>query len=322
MIKLINISTYDTDLKRFQYDKEKISDFIYENNMQGIELLNPRGWDEKVIDKELIKGVHLSYYPNWIDFWKGDKKALFTQFENEEEIKNYYGGLDPKVLIKKYREEIKCADKIGAKYVVFHVSQVYLKETFTYKFCISNREVIKYTIEFVNEIFKELDTNITILFENLWWPGLTFLDKGETKNFIEGIEYENKGFVLDTGHLLNGNPYVKNEEDGIEYILKTVSNLGELKDYIKLIHLNLSLSGESTLNKIKKYRNEELTLKTMKEEIWNHIISIDLHKPFTSKNVQKIINLIKPIYVTYEFITRSNEEHRRYIETQNKALEK
>ncbi len=56
--------------------------------------------------------------------------------------------------------------------------------------------------------------------------------------FIENIEYEHKGLMLDTGHLLNTNLDINTEEEGIDYLIETVKNLGDMKDYIKGIHLN------------------------------------------------------------------------------------
>ncbi|MDO7206222.1 hypothetical protein Q5M85_21135 [Paraclostridium bifermentans] len=41
----------------------------------------------------------------------------------------------------------------------------------------TDKDVIDASIELVNEIFKDLDTEVTILFENLWWPGLRMVDK-------------------------------------------------------------------------------------------------------------------------------------------------
>lgn len=37
---------------------------------------------------------------------------------------------------------------------------------------------------------------------------------------FEKIKHKNVGIMLDTGHLMNTNPELQTEEDGIEYILK------------------------------------------------------------------------------------------------------
>ncbi|MBZ9684987.1 hypothetical protein G9F72_001260 [Clostridium estertheticum] len=58
----------------------------------------------------------------------------------------------------------------------------------------------------------------------------------------------------------------------------------------------------------------------MKKNVLFHIMKIDMHKPFSDVDVKKLINLIDPQYVIYEFITRSLEELDEYITIQNKAL--
>ena len=260
------------------------------------------------------------HYPVWLDFWNGDEEGLFEEFSSKEDIINYYGKLDKKVIIDKYREEIKLAEKLNAEYAVFHVSNVRTKDCFSYEFTYTDKEVIDATIEIVNEIFKGLDNNITILFENLWWPGLKMTDPELVGYFIENIEYENKGIMLDTGHLLNTNLDINNEEEGIEYLIETISNLGDMKDYIKGIHLSKSLSGKYVKEQIEKYKNKDIDYSKANNEIIYHILNIDEHKPFTDNKINNLIEMINPKFLVYEFITTSLEELSDFIKTQNKVL--
>lgn len=320
MLKLINLSTYKYDMDRFHCDSLEITNLLEKHNMHGIELLNPIMWDENIIPTKTIKGVHLKYYPVWLDFWNNNTKELLRQFGSMDEVKSYYGGTTRECIIGDYRKEIQVADKMGAQYVVFHVSHVQLEHVYTYDFTYSNAEVIDATAELVNEVFKGLDTNIEILFENLWWPGLTMLHKDAIYRLLEKVDYLNKGIMLDTGHLMNTNFNLKDEKQGIQYILDTINNLGELKNFIKGIHLNCSLSGEYVMEEIKKVSKGELIYDEIKESVLFHVMKLDMHKPFTDGDVKKIIELIKPEYVVYEFITTSLEEFEEYITIQNKAL--
>ena len=260
------------------------------------------------------------HYPVWLDFWNGDEEGLFEEFSSKEDIINYYGKLDKKVIIDKYREEIKIAEKLNAKYAVFHVSNVRTKDCFNYEFTYTDKEVVDATIEIVNEIFKGLDTNITILFENLWWPGLKMTDPELVRYFIENIEYENKGIMLDTGHLLNTNLDINNEEEGIEYLIETINNLGDMKDYIKGIHLSKSLSGKYVKEQIEKYKNKDIDYSKANNEIIYHILNIDEHKPFTDNKIDNLIEMINPKFLVYEFITTSLEELSNFIKIQDKVL--
>ncbi|WP_461615775.1 TIM barrel protein [Clostridium sp. Marseille-QA1073] len=320
MLKLINFSTYKYDTERFNCDSKRLDEFLEKNNIDGIELLKPIMWEKKTIFKDVIKGVHLSYYPSWIDFWNENQKELLKQFGDIDNIKKYYGDIKKDIIVENYREEIEIADRIGAEYVVFHVSHVQLEHAYSYNFTYSDYEVIEATAELINEIFKGLNTNIKLLFENLWWPGLTMLDKNMALTLLEKVNYSNKGFMLDTAHLMNTNHHLEDEDQGIKYLLKVVKDLGDLKNFIKGIHLNFSLSGKYIIEQIEKNNKNKLTLKEMNENIHRHIINIDKHEPFSNKGIKSLVELINPEYVIYEFITSSLNELEEYIKIQHNAL--
>ena len=138
--------------------------------------------------------------------------------------------------------------------------------------------------------------------------------------FIENIEYKNKGIMLDTGHLLNTNLDINNEEEGIEYLIETINNLGDMKDYIKGIHLSKSLSGKYVKEQIEKYKNKDIDYSEVNNEIIYHILNIDEHKPFTNNKINNLIEMINPKFLVYEFITTSLEELSNFIKIQDKVL--
>ncbi len=321
MIKLVNLSTYKYDMDRFHCNSSEIINFLEKHNIGGVELLNPLMWNENIIPSSIVKGVHLKYYPTWLDFWNNNEEELLRQFNSMEAVKKYYGGTTRESIIEQYRKEIQQADKIGAEYVVFHVAHVQVEHAYTYDYTYNDEEIIDATAELVNEVFKGLNTNIKLLFENLWQRGLTMVNKDMVSRLLEKVDYFNKGFMLDTGHLMNTNLSLKNEKDGIQYILDTVNNLGELKKFIKGIHLNCSLSGEYVTKQIESNPKDKLSFDYMQKNVLFHIMKIDMHKPFSDNTVKQLINIIEPEYVIYEFITRSVEELEEYITIQNKSLQ-
>ena len=111
--------------------------------------------------------------------------------------------------------------------------------------------------------------------------------------FIENIEYKNKGIMLDTGHLLNTNLDINNEEEGIDYLVETISNLGDMKDYIKGIHLSKSLSGKYVKEQIEKYKNKDIDYSEANNEIIYHILNIDEHKPFTNNKIKNLFEVTR-----------------------------
>lgn len=322
MIKLINVSTFASDLERFDFDSEKMTSFLKRNNLDGFEVLNINNWNGVIPPKNTIKGVHLKYFPIWLDFWKGNSSELLNQFKTIDNVVNYYGGKTRDIIVEHYRDEITRASMSGAHYVVFHVSHVQLEHTYTHKFTYSDFDVVDGTIELINEIFKGLKTEITLLLENLWWPGLTFLDKRIVEELMNRIEYPNKGFILDTAHLMNTNPYLKNQEEGIDYILDKIRKIGDLKQHIKGLHLNCSLSGDYVLQYLndKKFNFDSSDFKKAYGEVFKHIFKIDMHMPFSSPKVRTLVEYINPDYLTYEFLSSSLSQLEEYISTQNRAL--
>ncbi|MCT4620802.1 MAG: sugar phosphate isomerase/epimerase [Marinisporobacter sp.] len=321
MQRLVNISTFSGDLDRFEQNRENMEIFLNKHSLDGFELLQYEPWESHMIPGTMIKGVHMRYYPTWIDFWKGNKKKLLKQFKSEENIRIHYGGENRDHMVSYYKKEIENAEKTGAQYLVFHVSHVEVEHCFNHKFTYTDMDVVECTIELLNEIFHGYEGRLTLLLENLWWPGLTLKDTKIVEKLMSEIKYSNKGFMLDTAHLMNTNPYLQTEEEGVAYILKTIENLGPFKDYIQGIHLNSSLSGSYVLDQLQKSSHDNFSIDYSDfEKIFYHICNIDQHKPFLNVGINKVIDIIKPKYLVYEFITRSLEEMNRYISQQNEVL--
>lgn len=315
MLKLCNLTTYEADLQVFEHNRHVLSSFLASHSIDGIELLIDQPVDEAVLPLQYIKGVHLRYWSNWMDFWLGDKQQLETQFGSQDSLIKYYGGYCRSALVDNYRAEVNKAIAAGAEYAVLHISNARLNEIFTYDFYYKDTQVIDAAIELVNAVLDDLDTNITILFENLWWPGLTLTDKQLASRLLEGIHYPNTGFMLDTGHLMNTNRSLRNQQQGIKYILDTVKNLGELKQAIKGIHLHHSLSGEYVLQTIK-----DADRAFDKDQIMSHILKIDQHLPFEHPDIHKVIDYIQPNYLVHEFMFGSRAELSACLKKQNAAL--
>ena len=49
-------------------------------------------------------------------------------------------------------------------------------------------------------------------------------------------------------------------------------------------------------------------------KVYEHIFQIDRHEPFTAVGVKELVERIEPMYVTYEYITRSREELAEYLD--------
>ena len=320
---MINLSNEKNQLAWFQNDSKHIESFLDRNRIDGIELILHGSEGLELIPQQRVLGLHLRFWPMWLDFWQGDEEELLKQFDSLDNIQHFYGGLTRESLINHYREEFRQAQELAAEYVVFHVSHVQMEHIYTRQYCYDDWDVMKAAAEVANAAFGSTDRGVTILFENLWWPGLTFLDPQKTEAFLQLIDYPRKGFMLDISHLMITNCNLRDEEGACNYILETIEALGELKKYIRGIHLNKSLSGEYLQQ---SHKNKEQKLRSL-SNVWErymearqHIIQIDQHLPFAHPGIKEIIELVAPDYLVYELLADNLTNLERFIAVQNKAL--
>lgn len=317
MLQLVNLSNFSLDNEMLlQNKKEMLEDFLAEHDLDGIEFMLCEPWNQALHPSRFIKGVHLEFWSAWLDFWCEDKLALMKQFNTDVAIARLYGGLKREDWLQRYRENILASVQTGAQYLVFHVSHARGCEIYDWKFSATNREVVESAIEVVNFLAKDIPENVSLLFENLWWPGLTMLDKELVALLMEKVEHKKIGFMLDTGHLMNTNQELKSEDEAVDYILKTVKNLGVYKSCIKGLHLHRSLSGEYVKRMQQKPRYNNPT----PGEIMEHVLKVDEHLPFTTKRVKEIIEFVRPEILVHEFTQMSLEDWHKKVATQMNAL--
>ncbi|MPW26604.1 TIM barrel protein [Alkalibaculum sp. M08DMB] len=320
---LINMVNHESKLSWFENDWAKLRLYLQEYKIDGVELIFYHDYDISAIPNDIAEGMHLIYYPTWLDFWTNNKQNLYDQFREDDNIIAFYGSLDRQSMVDKYKEEFKVAQEMKTSYMVFHVAHVEVEHTFTWEFTYTDKEVLDAATDMINEIYGEVDKGVTLLFENLWWPGLNFLDPVLTKEFFNKINYPNKGFVLDIGHIMITNKELKTLEEACNYIKYILDRNPFLIEHIKTIHLNKSLTGkylrEDHGNKLKKVQDCDNIWDSL-TETRNHISNIDTHVPFDYNGIVEIINKVNPSYVVYEFLPSTLQELTNMIELQNEVL--
>lgn len=336
MRKLMNLSTHPEDLARFGPQAEDLLDFLKRHGLCGAEVIHYGPWDEKKLPREAVYGVHMSFWPIWLDFWQGNEAKLLDEFEDKDTWTKYYGGQDRSILISFYVDELRSAFAMNADYCVFHVSHTSLKDCYTYDFenlsknGQSVEELSKTVIlcfsQLINEVLHILNLEIpegfNVLFENQWWPGLSFTDPQLAKLLLEEIQYPHTGFVLDTGHLMNTNRSLRSESEALTYIRSIIESMGSLRQKIKVIHLNSSLSGayvEEALNNPLLY-DETLAFNERYFKAFSHIGKIDEHKVFKDRGIKELIQWIDPEFVVLEFMTGTLQEAEQMIAEQNSFI--
>ena len=297
----MNFTTSYADVIRLT-SAEDLHDFYKKHGCDGLELMPlPYSTAEApdvylppqkcpLIVPGMVTGIHCCCVGDWMD-------------------------RDRKELIQHYRKDLDYAMRVGAEYVVFHVVQVDDEEGFTYERKRTDREVIDAAAAFINELLDGQNYSFWFLMENLWWPGLTFLEPEDTRALIEQVHYEKKGFMLDTGHYLHTDLDLQTQEEAVEALHRMLDRQKDMIPYIKGIHLQQSLTG----NYVKEWLQTPHELPEDPTErfckVYEHIFRIDKHEPFTVAGVKGLVERIAPLYVTYEYITRNREELAEYLES-------
>lgn len=317
MKTLFNFTTDADDLCRYKNSDDLSADL---SGFDGLELMcfdpDARG----IILPEQVVGIHMSFFPCWLDFWLGDEKALLREFDSLKNVELHYGGPDKSALLQRFQTDLNSARQYGAEYVVFHVSDCSTEEVYTRHFKHTSIEVVDAACQLLNQLFQNVTDGPALLLENLWYPGFDFTDPDLTRRLLEGIEYKNKGIMLDTGHLLHTNPAIRTQEEGLIYIQKQLDSHGELAGLIRGVHLNQSLTGQYEQQVAGKPPILESTYSKRQWQLLEHVLQVDLHQPFTCRGIRDLVHRIAPQYLTYEFISRSRNQHRQYLKEQKDAL--
>lgn len=308
----------DDFLETFQKNQHK----FYSLGLHGMETIVGDYCSPSLFQSLPIKGIHIIYFPTWLDIWRENKKNLLEDFGNLAP----YGISSSQKLIETFRAEFLKAFSLNPHYVVFHVSHVRPQDIFTFNFSYGDKEVLEATTELLNNIFTSefldsLENLPQLLFENLPWPGFRLSGSKEELDFFHNINYPKKGVMLDLSHLICLKKF-SNFSQGADYIWQHLEKIGEMKNYIRGIHLNCSLSkkylSKDFSHLLNKWNNGTLEERYFTEI--SHIKSIDTHSVFESKKILEIIKDIYPDFLIYELSYKNFEDLLNLVEFQNSFL--
>ena len=319
MLELTNLSNADCDVENLLLNRsDTLPEILHTHRLDGIEFMLCAPWDRTMFPAAYIKGIHLMFWPSWLDFWRGDRAALIEEFGSEEKIRAYYGSLYVGDWIAAWKENLRRAAECEPEYLVFHVAHNRTSEMYERRFFLSDEDVIRATIELVHEIAAEIPKGCKLLFENLWWPGLTFRQPHLAALLLEHVNYTDTGFMLDTGHLMNTNLNLKSEAEGAAYVLKVYRELGEVGRRIYGVHLHQSLSGMYTREMMRRHQGTHRSLSW--REGMDYVLHVDRHEPFRTEAARWILDTIQPDYLVHEFLQYSRTDLDQKLRTQRFAL--
>ena len=319
MLELTNLSNADCDVENLLLNRsDTLPEILRTHRLDGIEFMLCATWDRAMFPSAYIKGVHLLFWPTWVDFWHGDRAALMEEFGSEENIRTYYGSLHVSDWIEAWKENLRQAAECAPAYVVFHVAHNRTSEMYRRKFSSTDEDVIRATIELVNEIAAEIPHGCRLLFENLWWPGLTFRHPRLAAMLLEQAAHPETGFMLDTGHLMNTNLDLRSEAEGAAYVEKIYHSLGEVGKRVYGLHLHQSISGMYVREMMYRHAGECRPLDW--QEAMDYVTHVDRHEPFRTEAARRILDVVQPDYLVHEFCQRSRADWEQKIRTQRLAL--
>lgn len=286
----------------------------------GFEIYPTPGYPLETIPPDLARGLHLRFFVMLWDLWRGDLEGLRATFGDLETARLFYGGLERQAVVDCYAGQLAWGRQVGAEYAVFHAAQADLRGLMDWRFPWTWQETIDMSAEIVNQACAGRAPGMPILFENLWWPGgLRLLERAEVERLAERLTIDDWGLALDTGHLLNTNPDLADEAQGVDYIVKVVRDLGPLARRIRAVHLTRSLSGHY----VRQCQSGQVAPPPAEGDFWDrmaaaqiHVGRIDQHEAFETAEIGRLFELIEPDWVVFEFTYHSLDHWRGKIARQ------
>ena len=300
MIETTNFPLSTYSLQQYGSWKE-VRKRVKELGLNGLEVIADPDNLADDIPLSLVKGYHMTFYVDWLDFWRQDEAALMHKFGSWETVDEVYRGTKPEDLLRHFQEDLALGIRLKAPYMVFHVSDVSLEEGYTYRWLHTDQEVLDGAIEFINLLLEGVEPTFDFLVENQWWPGFTFTDPEKTEYLLSHIHYPRVGIMLDTGHLMNTNWGIGSQREGIRYILDMIEKHGELAKSICGLHFHQSVSGAYCRKNVGRLP-EGFPLDYNDEfgRNYSHILQIDRHQPWTDEECVRILEIAQPKYLTHE----------------------
>ena len=263
--------------------------------------------------------------PCWYALWTGDEKGLLDEFGSLAEAEEYYGGpLTRDTLLNKFRRDLYWADRFGAEYLVFHIAESKVIESFTEDYLRTDEEICGACAEMLDALFTERPEGPLLLLENLWQPGMNLRRPEITRDMLAAVKYSNKGIMLDTGHLMNTNTAVNTQEQGlawIHHVIDAHKSAGfDLCGAVRGMHLNASTSGALA----ERVKNDppklEGSYRDRTAKMFFHVFERDQHKPFVISGVKELVERLSPDYLTTELITLDLNDRREKNSSQLKVF--
>ena len=184
----MNMTDCRWDEERF-LDGQDAADYLRKMELDGLELMHCQGGDPSFFPREIICGMHLRNWNDWVDLWQENWEPLREEYGSLKQAEKVYGRLDRNSIIRPLERQLSMAASLGVSYVVFHVCDVKTTELYSYQFLHTDEQVVDAAAELINTLLDGKDYPFEFLMENLWWPGLTMTRPEITERLLAQIHF-------------------------------------------------------------------------------------------------------------------------------------
>jgi len=253
--------------------------------------------------------VHLPYAIDWYRSWCG---GTMDDGYEEGSLDYITFGRNPGEMVSNIRRGIGFATPVHPAYGVIHAGNTDLDQVMHRKHVCDDRAILGSFAEMMNEVvsgYKGGEPPFRLVFENLWWSGLSLTEPWECRMLEDKLEFEDWGLCLDTGHLMNTVPDAYDQSSAIEGAMRIIDHYtDDMRDRITNMHLHYSASAEYRGTFEESDRPDGESFERTLERSFSHVSSIDTHTPFSDPACADLVNAIRPDYVTHEMLSSEGRD--------------
>lgn len=251
-------------------------------------------------DNRRVVAVHLPYCTDWYGVWSGKREWIKGFDDSTQNYMTY--GRSREEIVNNLADAIMCASELHPAYAILHAGSANIDELFSTDYSETNEEVLLSFCDMMNQVFHRLDgMPVRLMFENQWWPGLTFLNRREFEILEDNLEFNDWGYCLDTGHLLVATKRASDEASNIELLKDIILEIpSDVRERIEVIHLHNNSSEEYIREFDRASADAEKDLEKRIRKGYDYVVGMDEHRSFTLPECRGIIDMVSPFYLVHE----------------------
>ena len=308
MEHLLNISVYDRpeDLAVLREMKPPLGDFI-----DGIDLLTGYTPVDPSLKNRTVT-VHLPYATDFRGIWTGERTVEPGMSDTDVRYRHY--GRNRQEIVDNLRLAIRMASAMDPVVGVIHGGCSNINEVLWCDYTDSDEDCIAVFCEMMNAVVEGLpggEPPFTLVVENTWWPGFRALDDRGFQLLKKGLNFDDWGICLDTGHLLTTTQKSTDEATALRILNSCVDKYSdEMKSRIYSMHLQLGTSAHV----IRSCAEPDFKTDSDTERLnraYRYIGMIDPHRPFTMPEVTDLVERIDPDIVVHELVGENLQDQIR-----------